>query len=96
MKTDSTLQYRDAYESLFLHNPGAVFSIDLDGKFLSFNPASERISGYSEKNSVISEASGTYWLPMKCQMLRNIFAKLWRVMRNILGLRLKVNHASTI
>jgi PAS domain S-box-containing protein len=35
------------YKSLFEKNPDAVFSLDLEGKFLSANPACEQISGYS-------------------------------------------------
>jgi PAS domain S-box-containing protein len=35
------------YKSLFEKNPDAVFSLDLEGNFLSANPACEQISGYS-------------------------------------------------
>jgi PAS domain S-box-containing protein len=34
-------------ESLFRHNPDAVFAFDLAGSLLSANPAAERITGYS-------------------------------------------------
>ena len=33
-------------ESLFRHNPDAVFAFDLAGRLLSANPAAERIAGY--------------------------------------------------
>jgi diguanylate cyclase (GGDEF)-like protein/PAS domain S-box-containing protein len=35
------------YKSLFEYNPDAVFSFDLDGNFLSANPACYKLSGYS-------------------------------------------------
>jgi diguanylate cyclase len=34
-------------ESLFRHNPDAVFAFDLAGRLLSANPAAERIAGYA-------------------------------------------------
>ncbi|MFC0215603.1 PAS domain S-box protein [Paenibacillus chartarius] len=37
------------YESLFRQNPDAVFSLDLKGNFLSLNPATEQLTGYSEE-----------------------------------------------
>lgn len=37
------------YKSLFQHNPDAVYSFDLNGNFLSVNPAMEQLLGYSEK-----------------------------------------------
>ncbi|RXT05650.1 PAS domain S-box protein [Ammoniphilus sp. CFH 90114] len=37
------------YKSLFEHNPNAVFSFDLEGNYLSVNPAMERLLGYSEE-----------------------------------------------
>jgi PAS domain S-box-containing protein len=40
---------RQRYRSLFEKNPDAVFSIDMDGRFSSANPAAERISGYSSE-----------------------------------------------
>lgn len=39
---------RERYRSLFQHNPHAVFSFDLAGRFLSANPACERLTGYTE------------------------------------------------
>ncbi len=35
------------FRSLFEHNSDAVFSLDLEGRFTSVNPAAERIAGYS-------------------------------------------------
>ncbi|MDP9479994.1 MAG: EAL domain-containing protein, partial [Actinomycetota bacterium] len=35
------------YKSLFEHNPDAVYSFDLEGRFLSANPACERLTGYA-------------------------------------------------
>src|SRR4030065_1649498 len=35
------------YKSLFEYNPDAVFSFDLDGNFLSANPACCKLSGHS-------------------------------------------------
>ena len=39
-------QSEQHYRSLFEHHPDAVFSFDLDGRFVSVNPACERISGF--------------------------------------------------
>jgi PAS domain S-box len=35
------------YESLFKYNPDAVFAFDLEGNYLSVNPAMEQLLGYS-------------------------------------------------
>lgn len=37
------------YKSLFENNPDAVFSFDLDGNYLSINPAMEELLGYSKE-----------------------------------------------
>ncbi|MFJ8260268.1 PAS domain S-box protein [Peribacillus asahii] len=37
------------YKSLFQHNPDAVVSFDLNGNYLSVNPAMEQLLGYSEE-----------------------------------------------
>ncbi len=37
----------ERYRSLFDYNPNAVFSLDLTGRFVASNPASERMSGYT-------------------------------------------------
>ncbi|MFZ6646043.1 PAS domain S-box protein [Undibacterium sp. TJN25] len=47
------------YRSLFDFHPDAVYSYDLDGRFLSGNAAVERITGYS-----VQTASGEYLLPI--------------------------------
>ncbi|MFP5322428.1 MAG: putative bifunctional diguanylate cyclase/phosphodiesterase [Acidimicrobiia bacterium] len=36
------------FRSLFEHNTDAVFAFDLDGRFTSVNPATERITGFTE------------------------------------------------
>ena len=36
------------YRSLFQHNPNAVYSLDLQGRFTSINAAAAALSGYSE------------------------------------------------
>ena len=38
---------RQRYKSLFEHNPDAVYSFDLEGNFLSANPACEELTGYT-------------------------------------------------
>lgn len=35
------------YQSLFAHNPDAIYSLDTDGRFTALNPACEWISGYT-------------------------------------------------
>lgn len=35
----------ERYRSLFIHNPDAAYSMDLDGRFTSANPAMERLTG---------------------------------------------------
>jgi two-component system cell cycle sensor histidine kinase/response regulator CckA len=47
------------YRSLFEHNPDAVFSFDLQGAFLSANPACESVSGYTP-----SDLIGTSFVPL--------------------------------
>ena len=49
--TKQRLQKKELYEhykSLFINNADAVFSFDLNGNYLSVNPAMERMFGYSE------------------------------------------------
>jgi len=36
------------FQSLFEYNPAGIFSLDRDGRFVSANPASEQLSGYTE------------------------------------------------
>lgn len=47
-KMEST-QKEQHYKSLFHHNPDAIFSFDLEGNYMSVNPAMEQLLGYSEK-----------------------------------------------
>jgi PAS domain S-box-containing protein len=37
----------ERYRSLFDYHPHAVFSLDVEGRFVAANPASERLAGYS-------------------------------------------------
>lgn len=37
----------ERYRSLFLYNPHATFSLDLQGRYADANPAGERLSGYT-------------------------------------------------
>ncbi|GGO71421.1 PAS domain-containing sensor histidine kinase [Nocardioides deserti] len=37
----------ERYRSLFEYHPSAVFSLDLEGRFVEANPAAERVSGYA-------------------------------------------------
>lgn len=37
----------ERYRSLFDYHPNAVFSLDLEGRFVEANPAAERVSGYA-------------------------------------------------
>lgn len=39
-------QSEQRYKSLFEHNPDAVYSLDREGRLLSFNPAGESLLGY--------------------------------------------------
>jgi PAS domain S-box-containing protein len=50
------------YKSLFEKNPDAVFSLDLEGKFLSANPACEQISGYSVEE-ILRTSFGSFLVP---------------------------------
>lgn len=47
-KKSVLLRKEQHYESLFKYNPDAVFSLDLNGNYLSVNPATERLLGYRE------------------------------------------------
>lgn len=47
-KKGVSLQREQHFESLFKYNPDAVFSFDLDGNYLSVNPAMEQLLGYCE------------------------------------------------
>ncbi|HEY3901749.1 MAG TPA: PAS domain S-box protein [Chthoniobacter sp.] len=45
--TRQLAQSEQRYKSLFEHQPDGVYTIDRDGRFLSFNPAGESLSGFS-------------------------------------------------
>ncbi|MFC7372988.1 PAS domain S-box protein [Fictibacillus iocasae] len=42
----------ERYQSLFRHNPDAVFTLDLDGRFMSINPAGEALTGYKAEELI--------------------------------------------
>ncbi|MFB6362742.1 EAL domain-containing protein [Paenibacillus elgii] len=46
------------FQSLFDYNTDAVFSIDLEGRFIAANPAVEAITGYSAEETVGCSLSG--------------------------------------
>lgn len=48
-KKMSMSQNEQHYKSLFEQNPDAVFSFDLNGNYLTVNPAMERLLGYREE-----------------------------------------------
>lgn len=43
------LESEQRYKSLFVEHPNAVYSLDLNGKFLDVNKEAERISGYKKE-----------------------------------------------
>ena len=45
--TRQLAQSEQRYKSLFEHHPDGVYTIDREGRFLSFNPAGESLSGFS-------------------------------------------------
>ena len=47
---------KERFESLFLHNPDSIFAIELDGRIISANPATEDVFGYHP-----DELVGTYY-----------------------------------
>ncbi len=46
-------QSEQRYRSLFEHNPDAVYSLDRDGRFLSFNAAGEALTGYPTEDLLL-------------------------------------------
>lgn len=52
LRLEATEQVLEAksehFQSLFEYNPTGIFSLDLEGRFISANPASEQLSGYTE------------------------------------------------
>jgi PAS domain S-box-containing protein len=52
--TDRLTQCQQRYQSLFEHNPDAVYSLDRDGRFLAFNAAGEALAGSPLDEMVLS------------------------------------------
>ncbi|WP_409302713.1 EAL domain-containing protein [Peribacillus sp. SCS-155] len=46
------LKHSHAYKSLFNHNPGGVFSVDLKGNVVNANEAASRITGYPNEELI--------------------------------------------
>ncbi|MFC0187386.1 PAS domain S-box protein [Fictibacillus aquaticus] len=42
----------ERYQSLFLHNPDAIFTFDLEGRFMTINPAGEALTGYKAEEII--------------------------------------------
>ena len=52
-RTEEALkESEERYSSLFLHNPDAIYSLDLEGRFTTANPAAETLSGYTNEELV--------------------------------------------
>ena len=43
---------KEYYEALFVNNPGAVVTVDLEGSVISWNPAAERLFGYEQREVI--------------------------------------------
>ncbi len=43
---------KEYFEALFVNNPVAVITVDLDGKVISWNPAAARLFGYTQQEAV--------------------------------------------
>ena len=44
----SLQEYSERYRSLFVYNPQAAFSLDLQGRFTDANPVAQQLAGYSQ------------------------------------------------
>jgi PAS domain S-box-containing protein len=44
----SLQEYSERYRSLFVYNPQAAFSLDLEGRFTDANPVAQKLAGYSQ------------------------------------------------
>jgi PAS domain S-box-containing protein len=44
----SLQEYSERYRSLFVYNPQAAFSLDLEGQFTDANPVAQQLAGYSQ------------------------------------------------
>lgn len=49
---------RERYKSLFEYNPDAVYSFDLEGRFVEVNPACHKLSGYTREELIGSTFTG--------------------------------------
>ena len=43
---------KEYYEALFVNNPGAVVTVDLESNVVSWNPAAERLFGYKQREVI--------------------------------------------
>ena len=43
---------KEYYEALFVNNPGAVATVDLEGNVVSWNPAAEKLFGYEQQEVI--------------------------------------------
>ena len=43
---------KEYYEALFVNNPGAVVTVDLEGSVVSWNPAAEKLFGYEQQEVI--------------------------------------------
>jgi PAS domain S-box-containing protein len=43
---------KEYYEALFVNNPGAVVTVDLEGNVVSWNPAAEKLFGYAQQEVI--------------------------------------------
>jgi diguanylate cyclase (GGDEF)-like protein/PAS domain S-box-containing protein len=50
---------QERFQSLFYHNPDAIFMLDKSGQFIDINPASKQLSGYS-----INELLEMHFMPL--------------------------------
>lgn len=50
--TQNLHQQKEYYEALFLNSPVAMVSADLSGRIVSWNPAAERLFGYTQEEAI--------------------------------------------
>jgi PAS domain S-box-containing protein len=67
------VQANQRYRSLFENNPTAVFALDVEGRFTTVNPATERISGYGS-----AELLGQTFLPLLAPEQRDAALKAFQ------------------
>ena len=49
---------KEYFEALFVNNPVAVITVDLDGKVISWNPATTRLFGYTQEEVIGKQIDG--------------------------------------